>query len=173
MNTDAPTQVSANEFRQAMSTVCSPVSIVTTSLAGHHHGTTVSAFMSLSLEPPAVLISLSTSSSILPMVKMSGVLGLNVLGAEQAHLAKHFATKSPDKFAGIEYRLDGGLPRLAGSTLWARCRVTSVVQAYDHDLVYAVLEDVATEDVDPLLYFRHRFTQPLTAQVPSTALVSA
>lgn len=172
MKHTAPTRVSADDFRRAMSTVCSPVSIVTTSVSGHHHGTTVSAFMSLSLEPPAVLISLSKTSSILPMVKLTGYVGLNVLTAAQEQLAKQFATRVPDRFAGVDYTIDHGLPRLADTIMWARCRVTSVVEAYDHDLIYAVLEDVATSDAEPLLYFHHHFTQPL-ATTPSPALASA
>jgi flavin reductase (DIM6/NTAB) family NADH-FMN oxidoreductase RutF len=68
-------------FRDVMSSVCSPVSVVTTHLDGEPFGTTVSAFASLSMSPPMVLVCLDESSDLLAAVRRTDRFGLNVLSS--------------------------------------------------------------------------------------------
>ena len=87
-------------FRDAMATVCTPVAVVT-AMDGHRpHGTTVSAFASLSMTPPSLLVSLDRGSELLGLVLGSGFFGMNVLGSSQSGLAGKFARKGADKFDG-------------------------------------------------------------------------
>src|SRR5438105_11403406 len=80
-------------FREVMASVCTPVSVVT-AMADHlPHGTTVSAFASLSLDPPMVLVALDRGSDLLALVRRTGRFGLNVLSGAQSHLALRFARK--------------------------------------------------------------------------------
>src|SRR3954469_19110691 len=80
-------------FRNVMAGVCTPVSVVTTIADGRPHGTTVSAFASLSMDPPMVQVSLDHGSELLALVRDSGTFGLNVLSSGQSALATMFATK--------------------------------------------------------------------------------
>jgi flavin reductase (DIM6/NTAB) family NADH-FMN oxidoreductase RutF len=82
-----------NAFKETMAGVATPVSIVTTMAFHQPCGTTVSAFTSLSLNPPMVLVSLDRGSDTLAAIRRSGRFGLNILGAHHAHTALAFANK--------------------------------------------------------------------------------
>lgn len=92
--------VDQQTFKVAMSQVAAAVAIVTTGTQASAHGTTVSAFMSLSLEPPMVLVSLDQKSSLLARLEIGLPIGINVLSTEQNELARRFADKLEDRFAG-------------------------------------------------------------------------
>src|SRR6185312_3905187 len=114
-------------FRDVMGNVATPVSVVTAFGPEGAHGTTVSAFASLSMSPPMVLVSLDRGSELLEVVRSTGRFGLNVMGAEQASVAAGFARKGIDRFAGVEWTLDQGVPRLAGAPGWVACAATQLV----------------------------------------------
>ena len=129
-------------FINAMAHIATPVSIVTAIEDGVPHGTTVSAFLSLSVDPPLALISLDRKSEILQIIERTGKVGLNVLDAEQSELATRFARKGEDRFAFAGWQLDAGLPRLAGGIAWLACDVDALVPAGDHILVVAAVRGV-------------------------------
>jgi flavin reductase (DIM6/NTAB) family NADH-FMN oxidoreductase RutF len=105
------TSALAEEFRAVMAGVPTPVSVVTTLTDGRRpHGTTVSAFASLSMNPPMVLVSLDRGSDLLARLTIGTVFGVNVLGREQAALALDFARKGADKFTGVDWVDDAGAP---------------------------------------------------------------
>ncbi|HET6393143.1 MAG TPA: flavin reductase family protein [Blastococcus sp.] len=100
-------------FREVMADVATPVAVVTSTGHGVPHGTTVSAFASLSMEPPMVLVSLDRRSDLLALVRDTGCFGVDVLGATQSELALAFARKGGSgKFAGVRWEVDSDLPRL-------------------------------------------------------------
>lgn len=77
-----------DRFRKVMASVVTPVSVVTAMSGGEGdglpHRTTVSAFASLSMNPPMVLVSLDRASDLLALVRQTGRFGVNVLGAHAA-----------------------------------------------------------------------------------------
>ena len=73
---------------------------------GRPHGTTVSAFASLSLRPPMVLVSLDAGSDLLVMVRETERFGVNILGSDQSPLAMGFARKGSTKFDGVSFGYD-------------------------------------------------------------------
>ena len=83
-------------FKNAMSQLAAAVTIVTTGSEEAPHGTTVSAFMSLSLDPPMVLVSLDQRSSLLAQLEVGSPIGINVLSTNQGALARRFADKRVD-----------------------------------------------------------------------------
>lgn len=148
-------EVDRDAFRQALAGVCTPVAVVTSHHRGRPHGTTVSAFCSLSLEPPMVLVSLDRRSDLLAMVTESRAYAINVLGHDQRELAVGFARKGADKFDGVEWGLERGLPRLAGAATWLACRLEHLHEGGDHLVAVGLVEHAESGDADPLLY-RHR-----------------
>lgn len=72
-------------LRDAMAAVASPVAVVTAMDGRRLHGTTVSAFASVSLTPPMVLVSLDNQSQLLAIIRRTGRFGLNVLGSHQGN----------------------------------------------------------------------------------------
>jgi flavin reductase (DIM6/NTAB) family NADH-FMN oxidoreductase RutF len=144
-------------FREALSGVCTPVSVVTSHREGRPHGTTVSAFCSLSLEPPMVLVSLARSSDLLAIVTESRVFGINVLNYGQQDLAVNFARKGTDKFDGVEWELDRGVPRIRGAATWLVCKLDQLNEGGDHLIAVGLVEHAESGPGNPLLYRRREF----------------
>lgn len=144
-------------FREALGSVATPVAIVTSHHDGRPHGTTVSAFCSLSLDPPLVLVSLDRRSDLLSMVRVAERYGINVLSHGQDELAMRFARKGEHKFEGVEWELDHGAPRLPGIASWLACRVEQLLDGGDHVIAVGVVEHAETVVVDPLLYRNSAF----------------
>lgn len=144
-------------FRDAMAEVCAPVTVVTALVDGRPHGTTVSAFASLSLEPPMVTVALDRRSHLLALVRREGRLGVNVLGSGQDALAVQFARKGVDKFEGVAWTSERGLPRLDRAIAWLDCSVASVVEGGDHVIVLARVHSADVTPAPPLTYHRRGF----------------
>lgn len=128
-------RVAEQDFRPAMRHVAAPVSVVTTQAGGRPHGATVSAFDSLSMDPPLLSVTLKTSSRLLAAIGPGARLGVNVLTAAQASTAVRFAGPAPDRFAGIAWRLVDGAPQLRRVHAWIALDVSSLVPVGDHVLV--------------------------------------
>src|ERR1700723_3238907 len=122
-------QVDATVFRDTLARVPTPVTVVTSHVDRRPHGTTVSAFSSLSLEPPMILVSLDQRSDLLKIIQETGRFGVNVLAVGQQALATAFARKGDDKVADVAWYMDHGAPRLAGKGQWLVCRTAQMVAA--------------------------------------------
>lgn len=157
----------APQFREVMSRVCTPVAVVTSFDDGRPHGTTVSAFTSLSMEPPMVLVSLDRRSDLLAIIRDSGRFGLNVLAHQQAELAMRFARKGTDKFDGVDWTADAGVPRLDGVSGWLACTTASLVDGGDHVIALGNVVATALAAADPLTYHARIFGTHRALEVAS------
>lgn len=144
-------------FREVMAGVATPVSVVTALEDGAPHGTTVSAFASLSMAPPMVLVALDRQSDLLALVRRTGRFGVNVLGSAQSALAMSFARKGSGKFNGVRWVADHGVPRLTGVPGWLVCDVAELVDGGDHVIVLGTVRAAETADDLPLTYHRRSF----------------
>lgn len=147
----------AEAFREVMAGVATPVSVVTTLTDGRPYGTTVSAFASLSLSPPMVLVSLDRRSGLLALLAEDAAFGVNVLGAQQADLALIFARRGSEGFDDVAWRVASGAPRLAGSPGWLACRVTRLVDGGDHVIVLGTVVEATAGRGAPLTYHARTF----------------
>lgn len=145
------------EFRDVMARVCCPVSVVTTFDGHRPHGTTVSAFASLSLTPPMVLVSLDRDSDLLSLVRTTRLFAVNILSSGQADLALRFALKGADKFDGISWERDAGMPRLRGVCGWLSCTVSNLVDGGDHVVALSTVTAAQAGPGDPLTYHARTF----------------
>jgi len=171
--------ISGQAFRDLMAGVCAPVTVITVINEGIPFGTTVSAFASLSLDPPMVTVALDRSSAALRQIVAAGRLGVNVLGRGQDELAVTFARRGVDRFAGLDWHLDQGLPRLADAPGWMACELDRVVEGGDHLLLLALVTHCATRNAAPLVYghrtfgthsgFEHRPRRAITDHVAACA----
>jgi flavin reductase (DIM6/NTAB) family NADH-FMN oxidoreductase RutF len=143
-------------FRNAMAGVATPVSVVTALKDGKAHGTTVSAFASLSMNPPMVMVALDRGSDLLSILRETGEYGVNLLGHEHSQWASAFAKKGSDKFNGIPWAVDTGLPRLPGAS-WVACSVESLVDGGDHVIALGSVLKVDLGDDKPLTYCQRTF----------------
>lgn len=143
-------------LRDAMANLATGLTIVTTSEGGRPHGTTLSGVMSLSMDPPMVLVSLARTSSLLARLQRGGRFGVNVLAAHQDQVALRFSTKLHDRFADLGWS-DEGAPRLDDVHAWVLADVTSTVPAGDHVLVLGTVVHAETGDHRPLTYWQRTF----------------
>jgi flavin reductase (DIM6/NTAB) family NADH-FMN oxidoreductase RutF len=156
----APGQPGAlqDAFREVMASVCTPVSVVTAMSGDLPHGTTVSAFASLSMNPPMVLVSLDLGSELLAVVRQTGRFGLNVLGNGQSTLALTFARKGgAAKFADVPWEVEAGVPRIPGAGGFLVCSVAQLVPGGDHVIVLGDVLDARAAQGQPLTYHARVF----------------
>ncbi|MER5951889.1 flavin reductase family protein [Streptomyces sp. NPDC001904] len=148
----------AADFKDAMAALCSPVTVVTARREdGSPCGVTVSAFASLSLDPPMVTIALDRRSSLLPAVEATGRLGVCLLGADDQQLALTFAAPRADRFASVAWHHENGLPRLSDAPVWLECEATTLVEGGDHVLVLATVLAAGAREAPTLAYQNRRF----------------
>jgi flavin reductase (DIM6/NTAB) family NADH-FMN oxidoreductase RutF len=149
--------VDPSAFREALGAVCAPVAVVTSFFDERPHGTTVSAFCSLSLEPPLVLVALDRGSDLLRMIRSARRYGINVLGHDQEAVAKRFARKGIDKFDEVDWELDSDLPRLDATASWIACRLHELIDGGDHVIAVGFVERAQAGAAHPLLYRQRAF----------------
>ncbi|MCW2788777.1 MAG: flavin reductase [Aeromicrobium sp.] len=149
--------VVTSAFRQAMGNVAAAVSVVTVLQDGEPHGTTVSAFASLSMEPPMLLVSLDERSALLAKLRIGSLVGVNVLAAHQDQVALRFAGKGDARFDGIGWQVEDGAPALTERHAFVSMSVTTLVEAGDHTLVLGEVQAADTSGNAPLTYWQRTF----------------
>ena len=143
-----------------MSRFASGVTVVSTKdSAGKLHGITVSAFCSVSLEPPMVLICIEKSTVSHYAFEESGVFVVNILRDSQSDASERFAAPSTDKFEDVEFEpgIDG-IPVLKDALANLECRLTFSYHGGDHSIFVGQVENVTVREGDPLVYFQHEYT---------------
>lgn len=149
-----------SKFRTVMSAVPAPVAVVTAMHDGSPAGATITAFASLSMNPPMLLLALGQGSTTLATIQHSGRFGVNLLATGQVELSDLFATNKADKFAHAEWRVESGVPRLEGVPGWVVCAVSSIIQSGDHALIVGNVLDADDVDAERLLYYRRGYARP-------------
>ncbi|MCL6453669.1 MAG: flavin reductase family protein [Alicyclobacillus sp.] len=151
--------IESDAFRQVLGRFASGVTVVTATHNGVNSGLTVSAFCSLSLNPPYVLICVDKQSSTNPVIQASGAFAVNILADDQAHLSNHFARRDDDKFASLAFHRGAlGLPILPDTVGHLECRLVHQLDGGDH---FIYIGSPETSEVDPskrpLLYFHGQY----------------
>lgn len=152
--------VESTTFKEAMARFASGVTIVTARHDGVDYGMTVSAFCSVSLTPPLVMVSIARSLYTNHVIRESGHFAVHLLAAAQQEWGQRFAGQLPtitDRFAAIAVeRGITGNPLLPGCLAVLDCTLRAAHEAGDHTLfVGEVLSITLSEAQPPLLYF-HR-----------------
>ncbi|HEX8267645.1 MAG TPA: flavin reductase family protein [Pyrinomonadaceae bacterium] len=147
--------ISKEEFRRALSRFASGVTVITTKdNDGKLYGITVSAFCSVSLEPPLILICIEKSAGSHPAFEQSKAFVVNILREDQQHISDHFASRLTDKFSGISYRRGiEDLPLLEDVLVNLECRLRYSHEGGDHTIYVGEIEKLTINDGNPLLYF--------------------
>lgn len=152
--TEAP--FTSREFRNALGRFATGITVVTTVVDGTVRGMTANAFLSVSLEPPLVLVSVANKAHMHGYLQRSGRYGVSVLTADQEEYSQHFAgIGAPDlqpQFVQVD-----GMPLLAESLAHLIVTVTDVHLAGDHTLYIGQVDYLQAWDGKPLLYFQGRY----------------
>jgi flavin reductase (DIM6/NTAB) family NADH-FMN oxidoreductase RutF len=153
-------------FKDVLGSVATPVTVVTALCDGRPHGTTVSAFCSLSLDPPLVIVSLDRDSDLLAIMRVTRRFGVNVLHEGQEDHALCFARKGCDKFRGVDWHEHAELPRLTGAAAWIACRAERLLPGGDHVIVTGRVEHAERHPGHRPLVYRERTFSRLAGERP-------
>lgn len=144
-------------FRDVVGRFTSGVTVITTAVDDTRFGTTASAFSSLSLEPPMVLVCLNKTSETRTAVLEAGAFVVNILSEVQQDVAFRFARKG-DKWEGLDHDVGRhGIPVLRGTLAHLECDVAETVTGGTHTVFLASVTAAAGHDGTPLTYYRGRF----------------
>lgn len=148
-----------DEFREALRNWASGVSVVTTKDGkGNLHGITVSAFASVSLEPPLVLICIDKFTASHYAFPESRRFVVNILSSEQEHLSRRFATPLLDKFGSLDFSETAeGVPILKDTLASLECRLISSYESGDHTIFIGEIEKAVVREGKPLVYFQGNY----------------
>jgi flavin reductase len=151
------------EFRKAMGSFATGVTIITVDLDGEVHGMTANAFASVSLDPLLVLVCVDHNTRTHAHLHARKRFGINVLREDQQAISEYYAR--PDRNhehaeteAGARFdRTQHGTPILYGALAYLECRLHSSQEAGDHTVFIAEVEDVVVRMGEPLLFFRGKY----------------
>lgn len=155
------------QFRNAMGKFATGVTVIATEVEGEGvHGMTANAFMSVSLDPKLVVISIGEKAKILDKIKQSKLFTVNILAADQQELSMIFAGQIKENKEVVFERLDGK-PVLSGSVVQIACEVSAEHVEGDHTLFIGKVTDIKIEDVEPLVFYSGRY-RSLAEEQPVT-----
>lgn len=144
-------------FRSVLGRFASGITVVTTCDAdGHDHGMTVSAFCSVSLTPPLVLVCVAKNADMFRVLQEVAHFTVNILASHQEALSRRFADLDAEqRFEGVGFRRGKfGAPVLHDILAYVECRTHERHDAGDHGIVIGAVEHAAARDDRPLLYYR-------------------
>lgn len=127
---------------------------------GEPFGLTVNSFTSLSLDPPLVLVCVGHSSKSHDRLVSGSAFAVNILSAEQGHVAVRFASEpSEGRFDAVSWEGGrSGSPLFEGATAALDCSVHGVLDGGDHSILVGLVEDVRLADRPALVFHRGQFS---------------
>lgn len=144
-----------------MGRFASGVTVVTaTDEAGSAYGMTVSAFASVSLLPPLVVMCIDHVASLHDTLANAPFFAVNILASSQEPIARRFADTGAQRFEGIGYRNgENSVPILNDVLAFVECKRVSSTEAGDHTIIVGETVAASMRDARPLLYYRGGFAQ--------------
>jgi flavin reductase (DIM6/NTAB) family NADH-FMN oxidoreductase RutF len=144
------------QFRSAMGKFATGVTVIATDVEGDVHGMTANAFMSVSLDPKLIVISIGEKAKILNKIKESKIFTVNILAADQQELSMIFAGQLKEHKEVVFDRLDGK-PVLSGAVAQVACEVSAEHVEGDHTLFIGKVTDIHLEDAEPLVFYNGKY----------------
>lgn len=150
--------IDRNEFRQTLGRFASGITIITANNGDDKRGMTASAFVSVSLEPPLILISVTNSTAMNDFLQKDEVthFGVNILSASQQDLSDHFAGKSINEDK-IPWLYHDSVPLIKDAISQLVCSKHQIIPAGDHTLYIGLIKHSNYTDEAPLVYFRGKY----------------
>jgi flavin reductase (DIM6/NTAB) family NADH-FMN oxidoreductase RutF len=153
--------VDQSAFRAVLGRFATGVTVVTAvDRRGRDVGMTVSAFSSVSLEPPLVMICIGHEASAYAALSKATSFTVNILSSTQEAIARRFADPERNRFERLAYeRGENGAIMLSDALACIECNVVDRHEAGDHDIIIGSVEVVKWAEGRPLLYYRGGYAQ--------------
>jgi len=155
------------EFRQTMAAFASGVTVVSTRWRGVSHAMTATAFCSVSLDPPLVLVCVSRQSRFHAAVTQADCWSVSLLSAGQEGVARHFANSGrrlETQFDEVPHTLGPvtGAPLINDALGWLECTTYGMHDGGDHTILVGQVERSSRDPArkGPLTYYRGTYSQP-------------
>ncbi len=147
------------ELRRVMGHFATGVTVITTKdKDSNPNGLTANAFMSLSLNPPLVLISVDKGATCYACFELENGFTVNFLSEDQEEISRRFATKGIDKFADLRWRAgSNGAAILDGALAHVECKITQCYDGGDHTIVVGEIVNASATGDRPLLFFKGKY----------------
>ena len=155
--------VTHTEFRKAMGSFATGVTVITVDHEGEVHGMTANAFTSVSLDPLLVLVCVDHKARTHAHLHAKKRFGVNVLAENQRSISEYYALptqthRNAEQQASAKFdRTPHGTPVLHGSLAYLECRLCSAEEAGDHTIFIAEVEDVVVREGNPLVFYRGKY----------------
>jgi flavin reductase (DIM6/NTAB) family NADH-FMN oxidoreductase RutF len=150
--------VDLREFRNCCGRFATGVTIVTTQIGEAIHGMTANGFMSVSLQPPLIVVSIGHHTRLHQFLAQSGRYGVSILEESQLKYSNHFAGR-PDDTLEIPFVHAAGMPLLQGALAHMVARVVDAREAGDHTLYIGQVEYLEYQNGRPLVYYAGGYNQ--------------
>lgn len=152
-------------FRNTMGKFATGVTVITTEHEGQAHGMTANAFMSVSLDPKLVVISIGQHARCLSKIKESATFAVNILAEDQQDYSMIFAGQKKDEVE-VQFERLADLPVLAGAIAQISCDVVSHYVEGDHTLFIGKVRDIKLdESKEPLLFYAGKYRTLETVKI--------
>jgi flavin reductase (DIM6/NTAB) family NADH-FMN oxidoreductase RutF len=157
-----PFDFNALSLRDAMRHVAEGVSVVTAGIADDRTGLTVTSALSLSVEPPTMIVCVNRNASSWPVIQKHRHFCVNFLRATQRDVADRFAgrggIKGVDRYARASWStLVTQAPVLADAVASIDCDVEEFIERHTYVIVIGGVKAVQVNGGDPLVYGRGRY----------------
>ena len=155
--------VSPEDFKGAMGSWASGVTVVTTRLDDDVYGITVSSFSSLSMDPRLILVSLQDSNHLPHMMRKSKHFGVSILSVGQDEISGYFSKsgRNPEPSFGADipvHVMETGSPLIAGALAHIDCELEDALPGGDHTIAIGRVVGASFDpDKLPLMYFRRGY----------------
>jgi flavin reductase (DIM6/NTAB) family NADH-FMN oxidoreductase RutF len=140
------------DFRRTLGRFASGITVITTRHEGDVHGMTANAFVSVSLDPPLVLVSVDNRARMNEVLPKSGRYGVSILSDRQEDMSQHFAGR-PKEGVEVPFIEREGIPLIDGALAHLVCEVVDEHPAGDHTLYIGRVEYLDYHDGAPLLFY--------------------
>lgn len=125
---------------------------------GQPRATTVSAFSSVSLDPPLVLVALNHQSLSLKALRLNSPFAINILSAEQAAVSRQCAASDRVGMDGVAFTYgENGCALIERALVHLECEVHSLIPAGDHQVVFGLVTRSLHADGTPLVYWHRQY----------------
>ncbi|GIO20434.1 flavin oxidoreductase [Oceanobacillus oncorhynchi subsp. incaldanensis] len=142
----------SREFRNAMGKFATGVTVITTNDGTNTHGMTANAFMSISLDPKLITISIDNKANMLQKIKASGQYAVNFLSDKQQDISMNFAGQKK-KEDGVDFGDVQGVPVIKDALASVVCDVDQEIVVGDHTLFIGKVKDVKVTEGNPLTFY--------------------
>ncbi|TMC98437.1 MAG: flavin reductase family protein [Chloroflexi bacterium] len=152
-------ELGAEDFRDVMARLAASVVVISARDGAGFRGLTATSLVSISAEPPMVLVGLERLAATRDAVVEGKAFNVSALTRSQEFIAERFAGRAPAvAWSDIPHHLGAnGIPLIDGCAAWLECRLAQVHEAGDHDICVGEVESAVKGSGEPLILWDRAF----------------